>query len=272
MWTGRLRFTVPPPILNTRAEPTERRLPSRRSDPRHANRPRPRAPELAGAQAAHRPRRRRARVRGHRRARVRAVHGPPSGACFGRKAGVARLAHLACAFRVKAESTMWKRCGSDNRSRAQQPDAIHRSPSGLSDRRQQTAVAARALQAGGRPFEPGTAHSQTPLSKRTAASTPDHCCLSRIATVAPGRWLKAPFMGIQHSGGMARGFRSSSKAEVDDLAPLGRPNLHGRVIFSGRDRGARPSHACMARGRAPCRQLLRRHSSRRASTPTPRSG
>jgi hypothetical protein len=36
------------------------------------------------------------------------------------------------------------------------------------------------------------------------------------------------------------------------LAPLGRPNLHGRVIFSGRDRGARPSHACMARGRAPC--------------------
>jgi hypothetical protein len=30
---------------------------------------------------------------------------------------------------------------------------------------------------------------------------------------------------------MARGFRSSSKAEADDLAPLGRPNLHGRVIF-----------------------------------------
>lgn len=24
---------------------------------------------------------------------------------------------------------------------------------------------------------------------------------SRIATVAPGRWLNAPFMGIQHSGG-----------------------------------------------------------------------
>ena len=71
---------------------------------------------------------------------------------------------------------------------------------------------------------------------------------------------------------MAPGFRSSSKAEADDLAPLGRPNLHGRVIFSGRDRGARPSHACMARGRAPCRQLLRGHSSRKASTPTPRAG
>jgi hypothetical protein len=45
-----------------------------------------------------------------------------------------------------------------NRSRAQQICAPHRSPSGLSDRRQQTAAAARALQAGGRPFEPGTAH------------------------------------------------------------------------------------------------------------------
>jgi alkanesulfonate monooxygenase SsuD/methylene tetrahydromethanopterin reductase-like flavin-dependent oxidoreductase (luciferase family) len=27
MWTGRLRFTVPPPLLNPRAEQTERRPP-----------------------------------------------------------------------------------------------------------------------------------------------------------------------------------------------------------------------------------------------------
>ena len=40
-----------------------------------------------------------------------------------------------------------------NGSRAQQLCAIPRSPSGLSDRRQQAAAGARALQAGGRPFE-----------------------------------------------------------------------------------------------------------------------
>jgi hypothetical protein len=38
-------------------------------------------------------------------------------------------------------------------------------------------------------------------------------------------------MGIQHSGGNGARVSVSSKAEADDLAPLGRPNLHGRVIF-----------------------------------------
>ena len=45
-----------------------------------------------------------------------------------------------------------------NRSKGQQPYAVHRPPSGLSDRSQSTAAPARALQAGGRLFEPGTAH------------------------------------------------------------------------------------------------------------------
>src|SRR3954447_18478396 len=70
MWLGRLRFTVPPPLLNTSAEPTERRLPPRRSDPRHP-------PRCANR------RRLAPRARGDR------------------KAGVARLAHLACAFARK---------------------------------------------------------------------------------------------------------------------------------------------------------------------------
>jgi hypothetical protein len=61
-----------------------------------------------------------------------------------------------------------------NRSKAQQICAAHCSPCGLSDRRQQTAAAARALQAGGRPFEPGTAHphrsrAQQPCAKSSLA-------------------------------------------------------------------------------------------------------
>ena len=53
---------------------------------------------------------------------------------------------------------MWKRCGSDKPQQTAAAMCGHRSQSGLSDRRQQTAAGARALQAGGRPFEPGTAH------------------------------------------------------------------------------------------------------------------
>jgi hypothetical protein len=68
-----------------------------------------------------------------------------------------------------------------NRSRAQQPGANHRSPSGLSDIRQQMASAARALQAGGRPFEPGTAHPQA--SSDASALPVFKCRLSRIATL-----------------------------------------------------------------------------------------
>ena len=53
---------------------------------------------------------------------------------------------------------MWKRCGSDKPQQSAAAGEGNRSQSGLSDRRQQTAAAARALQAGGRPFEPRTAH------------------------------------------------------------------------------------------------------------------
>jgi hypothetical protein len=57
----------------------------------------------------------------------------------------------------------WKRQTAADRSRYV---TFHRSPSGSSDRRQQTAAAARALQAGGRPFEPGTAHPRDPRPER----------------------------------------------------------------------------------------------------------
>jgi hypothetical protein len=60
--------------------------------------------------------------------------------------------------RVKQEQSCGRGVEATNRSKKQQLGASHRSPRGLSDRRQQTAAAARALQAGGRPFEPGTAH------------------------------------------------------------------------------------------------------------------
>ena len=62
---------------------------------------------------------------------------------------------------------MWERCGSDKPPvERQRLTAGHRSPHGLRDRRQQSAASARALQAGGRPFEPGIAHPQSPLLKR----------------------------------------------------------------------------------------------------------
>ena len=53
---------------------------------------------------------------------------------------------------------MWKRFGSGKLQQSAAACAIHRSPRCLSYKRQQTAAPARALQAGGRPFEPGTAH------------------------------------------------------------------------------------------------------------------
>jgi hypothetical protein len=111
----------------------------------------------------------------------------PTRGCYrnGRRAGVPPFAGLAIASREQERA-----CGSAveaaNRSRPQQPGANHRSPSGLSDIRQQMAAAARALQAGGRPFEPGTAHTPGPgLRRGTAAGTPDHCCLSRKAAADP---------------------------------------------------------------------------------------
>ena len=58
---------------------------------------------------------------------------------------------------------MWSALEATNRSKSQQPDVLERLRSRSSDRWQQTAAHARALQAGGRPFEPGTAHPHAPL-------------------------------------------------------------------------------------------------------------
>jgi len=49
----------------------------------------------------------------------------------------------------------------------------------MSDRRQQTAAAARALQAGGRPFEPGTAHPHGEPPEQAPRS--DDYCFKRRA-------------------------------------------------------------------------------------------
>ena len=71
-------------------------------------------------------------------------------------------------------------------SRARQPGAIHRSPSGLSDRRQQTAAAALALQAGGRPFEPGTAHHRgSGPEAASAGGTSGRTCRERCGPLPP---------------------------------------------------------------------------------------
>jgi hypothetical protein len=59
---------------------------------------------------------------------------------------------------------MWSALEATNRSKPQQPDVLERLRSRSSDRWQQTAARARALQAGGRPFEPATAHRH---AKRT---------------------------------------------------------------------------------------------------------
>ncbi len=62
---------------------------------------------------------------------------------------------------------LWKRQIAAERS---SPARVIASPSGLSDRQQQTAAPTRALQAGGRPFEPGTAHLQSLGSRAGAAA------------------------------------------------------------------------------------------------------
>jgi hypothetical protein len=82
---------------------------------------------------------------------------------------------------------MCKRCGSDKPQQSAAAGEGNRSQSGLSDRRQQIAAAARALQAAGRPFDPGTAHIRGSQGRRTS----------------PGDSARTPPAVVRQAGGAA---------------------------------------------------------------------
>jgi hypothetical protein len=102
---------------------------------------------------------------------------------------------------------LWKRQTAAERSGYVR--LIARRAAGATDgsRSQRTA---RPLQAGGRPFEPGTAHTPGPgLRRGTAAGTSEHCCLSRGAGAASRtliwfRDLKTARGSVSAGGGPAR--------------------------------------------------------------------
>jgi hypothetical protein len=112
-----------------------------------------------------------------------------------------------------------------NRSRRQHLCARHRSPSGLGDRRQYTAAGARALQAGGRPFVPRTAHFRGQLPEET----------KRLTTAASRakeqrRRLRRHSL-VVHSGRLALGSRDArnqTRAEACGLSP--RPPHRARGV------------------------------------------
>jgi hypothetical protein len=122
-------------------------------------------------------------------------------------------------FHVEAP---WKRQTAAERSRYRRLIAL---PSGLSDRRQQMAADARALQAGGRPFEPGTAHRRGSASE--AEPRPSHQRTTYLGMVL---WKRCG--SVEHHG-VGRVLPRRARARVSRDRPVAGPG-----VFLGRPRVA----------------------------------
>jgi hypothetical protein len=115
----------------------------------------------------------------------------------------------------------------------------------MSDRRQQTAAAARALQAGGRPFEPGTAHPQGLVGR-------EHSAVCRLPLFAhfdsEVPWEPRPIPLLPRSSIRAEQMNLPDRGFGSLACLLGQPA--GRSLGSGPDARSRWS-PCLSVKNAP---------------------